>query len=87
MGQVPLVSAWWCVASFGDGGELVGQFTCVDRLQKVGIAPGRQDGGLRILFGIAGDSDDVDVARVGVGLELADQREAVHARQVEAANA
>ena len=67
-------------ASFGDGGELAGQFTCVDRLQKVGIAPGSQGGGLRILFGIAGDSDDVDVARVGVGLELADQREAVHAR-------
>src|SRR5450756_1664085 len=52
------------VASFGDGGELVGQFTCVDRLQKVGIAPGCQGGGLRILFGIEGDSDDADVARV-----------------------
>src|SRR5450759_2111039 len=71
------------VASFGDGGELVGQFTCVDRLQKVGIAPGSQGDGLRILFGIEGDSDDVDVAHVGVGLELAGQREAVHARQVE----
>src|ERR1017187_1704036 len=71
------------VSSFGDGVELVGQFTCVDRLQQVGIAPGSQGGGLRILFGIAGDSDDVDVARVEVGLELADQREAVHARQVE----
>ena len=35
------------------------------------------------MFGIGGDSDDVDVARAGVGLELADQREAVHARQVE----
>src|SRR5450759_3446432 len=69
--------------SFGDGGELGGQFTCVDRLQKVGIAPGSQGGGLRILFGIEGDSDDVDVARVGVGLELAGHREAVHARQVE----
>ena len=71
------------VASFGDGGELVGQFTCVDRFQKVGIAPGSQGGGLRILFGIAGDSDDVDVAHVGVSLELAGQREAIHARQVE----
>src|SRR5450830_1044703 len=71
------------VASFGDGGELAGQFTGVDRLQKVGIAPGSQGGGLRILFGIAGDSDDADVAHVGVGLELADQREAVHAWQVE----
>jgi hypothetical protein len=30
------------VASFGDGGELVGQFTGVDRLQKIGSAPGRQ---------------------------------------------
>src|SRR5665647_3068511 len=71
------------VASFGDGGELAGQFTGVDRLQKVGIAPGSQGGGLRIFFRIAGDSDDVDVARAGVGLELADQCEAVHARQVE----
>jgi hypothetical protein len=26
------------VASFGDGVELVGQFTCVDRLQKVGCS-------------------------------------------------
>src|SRR5674476_1494521 len=65
------------VASFGDGGELVGQFTCVDRLQKIGIAPGSQGGGLRISFDIEGDSDDVDVARVGVGPELAGQREAV----------
>ena len=71
------------VASFGDGGELAGQFTCVDRLQKVGIVPGSQGGGLRIFFGIEGDSDDADVARVGVGLELADQRETVHAQQVE----
>src|SRR5450759_4982496 len=71
------------VASFSDGGELAGQFTCVDRLQKVGIAAGSQGGGLRIFFGIEGDSDDADVARVGVGLELAGQREAVHARQVE----
>src|SRR5450830_1304422 len=71
------------VASFGDGGELAGQFTCVDWLHKVGIAPGSQGGGLRISFEIAGDSDDVDVAHVGVGLELADQREAVHVRQVE----
>ncbi len=71
------------VASFGDGVELVGQFTCVDRLQKVGIATGSQGGGLRILFGIAGDSDDVDGARVGVAFELAGYREAVHARQVE----
>ena len=52
------------VASFGDGDELAGQFTGVDRLQKVGIATGSQGGSLRILFGIAGDSDDVDVARV-----------------------
>src|ERR1035437_2871287 len=58
------------VVSFGDGGELAGQFTRVDRLQKVGIAPGSQDGGLRIFFGIEGDSDDGDVARVVVGLEL-----------------
>src|SRR5450756_3170836 len=64
------------VASFGDGGELVGQFTCVDWLQKVGIAPGSQGGGLRKWFGIEGDSDDADVAHVGVGLELAGQREA-----------
>src|SRR5450759_1858323 len=83
MGQVPLVFAWWCVAAFGDGGELVGQCTCVDRLHKVGIAPGSQGGSLRIFFEIEGDSNDVDVARVGVSLELAGQREAVHARQVE----
>ena len=71
------------VASFGGGVELVGQFTCVDRLQKVGIATGSQGGGLRKLFRIAGDSDDVDGACVGVGLELAGYREAVHAREVE----